>query len=135
MLIKGWYEPIQEYFVISFLDEPIFAVSPLDAGKSEQWAMFTHGVCAVSFEGGPIHFHTLGIPVNKMEKPGKMGLAERLEKAAHILGYMGKSSDLHTPKNLTARQCLLASDALNKHHGLLMGKFQNSYYSATGEVL
>lgn len=135
MTVRGWYDPAQEYFVINFLDEPSFDVSPLDVGKEESWAMFTHGVCAVSFEGGHIHFHTLRIPVSRMEKPGEMGLAERLEKAARVLEYMSKNGNFHVPGNPTSRQCLLAADALNQHFEMLMGEFRNSYHFATGEVL
>ncbi len=136
MTVKGWYESVQEYFVVDFLDDPIFTLTAEDADKKEVWGMIDYGVCAVTLDSGHVRFHRVGIPVSRLGEPNKVNLAGRLAQAARTLKNMENEflshSSIPNPDSLTLRQLRSASEMLKLHHESIIEACMMSYRSAQG---
>jgi hypothetical protein len=124
--------------MIEFFGDPILNTASNEAGEVESWGMLTHGICNLSV-GGWMRFSKFMIGADQMGEPTEENLAERVQKAATKLRYMGEGLAQHYPDNPEVQQFIRASEMLLQERcGLaeaMRVSFQTVTEGFTGAVL
>jgi hypothetical protein len=69
---------------------------------------------------------------DQMGEPTEDNLAERVQKAATILRYMGEELARHNPRNPKVQRFVHASEMLLQEQRHLVGSMRASYQTETG---
>jgi hypothetical protein len=93
--------------------------------------MFTHGICIASVDG-QMRFNKFMFRADQMGEPTEDNLAERVQKAATILRYMGEELARHNPRNPKVQRFVHASEMLLQEQRHLVGSMRASYQTETG---
>lgn len=126
MPVKAWYDPVKDYYIMDFTDDPAFTLPEWAIGQEQQWSMFTHGVCAVVV-GNPFMYHRIAITGAHLGGRTDAHLLERLEQASRKLHFMGQELTKLNPGSFQHHQCIQASEILTREQDDIIKDLLASY--------
>ncbi|MGI4789740.1 MAG: hypothetical protein ACRYFS_12920 [Janthinobacterium lividum] len=122
MPTKVWYEPDQRFYVVEFVDDPVFDLPEWAVGKEEHWSRISYHLFAANVDN-KILFHRLAI--EREHLPGETLRDDLERKLTWLIGelrYTGQPPPEYNPTGFVSWPCLRAAEILEAEHKALLDR-------------